>query len=49
MTGCDLCGVGPEDDCTMDCASRYRYDRKEGLIRTDGEDQMEAAEVARRA
>lgn len=19
MTGCEACGVGPEDDCTMDC------------------------------
>lgn len=23
MTGCDLCGVGPEDDCADDCPSRY--------------------------
>lgn len=23
MTGCDLCGVGPDDDCTMECPSRY--------------------------
>lgn len=22
MTGCEYCGVGPEDDCTMDCPSR---------------------------
>lgn len=22
MTGCDLCGVGPEDECSMECPSR---------------------------
>ncbi len=22
MTGCALCGVGPEDDCAQDCPSR---------------------------
>jgi len=22
MTGCELCGVGPEDECSMDCPSR---------------------------
>jgi len=24
MTGCDLCDVGPDDDCAADCPSRTR-------------------------
>ena len=26
MTECEFCGVGPDDECSMDCLSRYEID-----------------------
>jgi len=35
MSGCELCDVGPEDECSMDCPSRdvlQRAERWQGTV-----------------